>query len=89
MLGLKQKLQKMTAVNSKPKQSGKRILQLDVEEVVHDYQKAWRKLLVFGYNATLTTGVEAQRQPKRHFEQLMVCVRPPTIFCRRIMSRQP
>lgn len=47
-------------------------MQLDVEEVVHDYQRARRKLLVFGYNATLTTGVEAQCQPKRHFEHLMV-----------------
>ena len=44
-----------------------------MEDVVHEYQEARRRLLVFGYNATLTTGVEqAPRQPKRHFDNLMV-----------------
>lgn len=49
------------------------LLQLDVEDVVHEYQEARKRLLVFGYNATLTTGVESTpRQPKRHFDNLMV-----------------
>ncbi len=48
-------------------------LQLDVEDVVHEYQEARRRLLVFGYNATLTTGVEqVPRQPKRQFDNLTV-----------------
>lgn len=52
----------------------------DVEEAVHDYQNARRKLLVFGYNATLTSGVELQQQPKRQFEHLtsMARVNPQT-----------
>lgn len=46
-------------------------LQLDVEEVVHCYQHAKRRLLVLGYNSTLTTSVEAPRQQaKRTFEQM-------------------
>lgn len=60
-------------IHSSPSSQAVLGVQLDVEEVVHDYQTARRKLLVFGYNATLTTGVEAQqRQPKRQFEHLMV-----------------
>lgn len=40
---------------------------------MHEYQEARKRLLVFGYNATLTTGAEhAPRQPKRHFDNLMV-----------------
>jgi hypothetical protein len=40
---------------------------------VHEYQEARRRLLVFGYNATLTTGVEqVPRQPKRQFDNLTV-----------------
>lgn len=31
-----------------------------------------RRLLVLGYNATLTQLVEAPRQPKRHFDQIKV-----------------
>ena len=49
-----------------------RYLQLDVEEVVEQYGAAQRRLLVLGYNATLTTAVEAPRQPKRHFDQIRV-----------------
>lgn len=46
-------------------------LQLDVEEVVHCYQHSKRRLLVLGYNSTLTTSIEAPRQQaKRTFEQM-------------------
>ncbi len=34
------------------------------------YKRARRRLLVLGYNATLTTAVEAPRQPKKHFDQI-------------------
>jgi len=43
-----------------------------VEEVVHEYQVAAKRLLVFGYNATLTTGADVPRQPKRQFDSLTV-----------------
>ena len=48
-------------------------MQLDVEEVVHCYQHAGRRLLVLGYNSTLTTPLEAPRhQAKRTFDQMQV-----------------
>ena len=43
-----------------------------MEAVLRDYAKAKKRLLVLGYNATLTTAVEAPRQPKRHFDQIQV-----------------
>ena len=44
---------------------------MDVEEVVHCYQHAKRRLLVLGYNSTLTTSEEAPRhQAKRTFDQI-------------------
>ncbi|GIL79684.1 hypothetical protein Vretifemale_8975 [Volvox reticuliferus] len=43
---------------------------LDVQEVVRAYQCSKRRLIVLGYNATLTTSVEAPRLPKRQFEQV-------------------
>ncbi|KAG2501762.1 hypothetical protein HYH03_000262 [Edaphochlamys debaryana] len=43
---------------------------LDVPEVVRAYQSSRRRLIVLGYNATLTTSVEAPRLPKRQFEQV-------------------
>lgn len=49
------------------------IVQLELESVLRDYTKSKRRLLVLGYNATLTTAVEAPRQPKRHFDQIQVC----------------
>ncbi|KAK9822383.1 hypothetical protein WJX81_006174 [Elliptochloris bilobata] len=49
--------------------------QLDVGEVVRAYRGARRRLLVLGYNATLTTAVEAPRQPKRHFDQIKALTR--------------
>lgn len=44
--------------------------QLDLEAAVGCYKRARRRLLVLGYNATLTTAVEAPRQPKKHFDQI-------------------
>jgi len=41
---------------------------------VKRYSTSKRRLLVLGYNATLTTAVEAPRQPKRHFDQIKVCI---------------
>ena len=37
-----------------------------------DFRRAKRRLLVLGYNATLTTSVEAPRQPTLHFDQIQV-----------------
>ena len=48
-------------------------MQLESESVLRDYTKSKQRLLVLGYNATLTTAVEAPRQPKRHFDQIQVC----------------
>lgn len=47
-------------------------MQLETEAVLRDYSKGKKRLLVLGYNATLTTAVEAPRQPKRHFDQIQV-----------------
>ena len=52
-------------------------LQLDSAEVLRAYRGARRRLLVLGYNATLTTAVEAPRQPKRHFDQIKARPDPP------------
>ncbi|EFJ46005.1 hypothetical protein VOLCADRAFT_63119, partial [Volvox carteri f. nagariensis] len=45
---------------------------LDVQEVVRAYQSSKRRLVVLGYNATLTTSVEAPRwgRGRRQFEQV-------------------
>ena len=44
---------------------------------MRDYDSSQRHLLVLGYNATLTTAVEAPRQPIRHFDQIKVpCIHP-------------
>ncbi|MEW5311818.1 MAG: hypothetical protein WDW38_003503 [Sanguina aurantia] len=43
---------------------------LDIQAVVHAYSASARRLVVLGYNATLTTSVEAPRQPKRHFDTI-------------------
>ena len=50
-------------------------VQLDAKEAVSHYMQSKRRLLVLGYNATLTTAVEAPRQPKRHFDQIKVLSR--------------
>lgn len=54
------------------------LLQLDTKEAVRHYMQSKRRLLVLGYNATLTTAVEAPRQPKRHFDQIKVLSRLQT-----------
>jgi trehalose 6-phosphate synthase/phosphatase len=43
--------------------------------VVKGYVSSTRRLVVLGYNATLTTAVEAPRQPKRHFDQIKALTR--------------
>lgn len=49
--------------------------ELDIAEVVRAYKSSKRRLIVLGYNATLTTAVEAPRQPKRHFDQIKALTR--------------
>ena len=51
------------------------LMQLDTKVAVKQYGQSKRRLLVLGYNATLTTAVEAPRQPKRHFDQIKVLSR--------------
>ncbi|KAK9804133.1 hypothetical protein WJX73_003206 [Symbiochloris irregularis] len=48
---------------------------LDEEMAVNDFRRAKRRLLVLGYNATLTTSVEAPRQPTLHFDQIQAWTR--------------
>ncbi len=48
------------------------LAQLEMESVLRDFTRSKQRLLVLGYNATLTTAVEAPRQPKRHFDQIQV-----------------
>ena len=43
-----------------------------------DFVRSKRRLLVLGYNATLTTSVEAPKQPTLHFDQIQVCL--PTFW---------
>jgi hypothetical protein len=56
-------------------------VQLDVNDVVKCYKLSERRLLVLGYNATLTTAVEAPRQPKRHYDQIKVSPRTEGNAC--------
>ena len=51
-------------------------VQLDTKMAVKHFSESTKRLLVLGYNATLTTAVEAPRQPKRHFDQIKVLSRP-------------
>lgn len=64
---------------------------LDVSAVVSGYLSSRRRLLVLGYNATLTTAVEAPRQPKRHFDQIkaQAKVNPKVMQCVREMCNDP
>ena len=49
------------------------LLQLVIEDVVREYKGAKRRLLVLGYNSTLTTAaVEPPRLAKNHYDQLKV-----------------
>ena len=63
--------------------------QLDSGEVLRAYRGARRRLLVLGYNATLTTAVEAPRQPKRHFDQIKARAAPPCTAARWRMDAWP
>ncbi|KAL0043722.1 hypothetical protein WJX82_000124 [Trebouxia sp. C0006] len=55
--------------------------QLEMESVLRDFTRSKQRLLVLGYNATLTTAVEAPRQPKRHFDQIQAMTRVnPTVY---------
>lgn len=60
-----------------------------VAQVVHGYQESGRRLIVLGYNATLTTAVEAPRQPKRHFDQIKALsrVNPRIMHCLEVRAR--
>jgi trehalose 6-phosphate synthase/phosphatase len=49
--------------------------ELNPIEVVRAYASSKRRLIVLGYNATLTQAVEAPRQPKRHFDQIKALTR--------------
>jgi trehalose 6-phosphate synthase/phosphatase len=66
-------------------------LQLDLEAVVACYRRSRRRLLVLGYNATLTTAVEAPRQPKKHFDQIQALTRvnPAAYSCLAALSQNP
>ena len=48
---------------------------LNFDAIVNDYTRSNRRLLILGYNATLTTAVEAPRQPKKHFDQIQAMTR--------------
>ncbi|GMH33474.1 hypothetical protein BSKO_01308 [Bryopsis sp. KO-2023] len=64
---------------------------LDTEEVIAGYNNGQRRLVVLGYNATLTTAVEAPRQPRRHYDQMKALARvnPNTIRCIKEMCQHP
>ena len=55
------------------------------------YRRSRRRLLVLGYNATLTTAVEAPRQPKKHFDQIQALTRvnPAAYSCLAALSQNP
>jgi trehalose 6-phosphate synthase/phosphatase len=57
-------------------------------QVVRGYGDSTRRLIVLGYNATLTTAVEAPRQPKRHFDQIKALTRvnPRILRCLEVCS---
>jgi trehalose 6-phosphate synthase/phosphatase len=64
---------------------------LDVCEAVAAYSTSQKRLLVLGYNATLTTAVEAPRQPKKHFDQIQALTRvnPAAYTCLAALSTDP
>lgn len=65
--------------------------QLPTAAVVHAYKDSHRRLLVLGYNATLTTSVEAPRQPRRHYDQMKALARvnPSTLKCIKEVCQHP
>jgi len=64
---------------------------LDFEAAVSKYRASKKRLLVLGYNATLTTAVEAPRQPKKHFDQIqaMTRVNNAAYSCLAALSKDP
>jgi trehalose 6-phosphate synthase/phosphatase len=50
--------------------------------VVSGYLTSSRRLLVLGYNSTLTAVVEAPKQPRRHYDQIKSLVRGTCSSCR-------
>lgn len=64
---------------------------LDFESAVQQYTASRKRLLVLGYNATLTTSVEAPRQPKKHFDQIqaMTRVNSAAYSCLKALSKDP
>ena len=66
-------------------------LQLDLDEAVTAYRGCKKRLLLLGYNATLTTAIEAPRQPKKHFDQIQALSRmnPAAYSAIAALSRDP
>ncbi|PSC73982.1 Alpha,alpha-trehalose-phosphate synthase [UDP-forming] 1 [Micractinium conductrix] len=64
---------------------------LDLEAAVGCYRRSRRRLLVLGYNATLTTAVEAPWQPKKHFDQIQALTRvnPAAYSCLAALAQNP
>eukprot|EP00803_Ostreobium_quekettii_P004213 evm.model.scf_496.3 EVM.evm.TU.scf_496.3 scf_496:10894-17245(+) len=65
--------------------------QLRTSSVVHAFNDSCRRLIVLGYNATLTTAVEAPKQPRKHYDQMKALARvnPSTIKCIRALCYNP
>ena len=65
--------------------------QLDFGAAVSCYRSSRKRLLVLGYNATLTTAVEAPRQPKKHFDQIQALTRvnPAAYACLAALAQNP
>ena len=65
--------------------------QLDFGAAVSCYRAARKRLLVLGYNATLTTAVEAPRQPKKHLDQIQALTRvnPAAYSCLAALAQSP
>jgi trehalose 6-phosphate synthase/phosphatase len=64
---------------------------LDLDQAVSVYRTSKKRLLVLGYNATLTTAVEAPRQPKKHFDQIQALTRvnPAAYACLAGLAKDP
>ncbi len=64
---------------------------LDLDAAVAAFASSERRLLVLGYNATLTTAAEAPRAPKKHFDaiQALTRVNPAAYSCLAALARDP
>ena len=64
---------------------------LDFDLAVNTYRASKRHLLILGYNATLTTAVEAPRLPKKHFDQIqaMTTLNMAAYTCLKALSKDP